>query len=347
MRKLRNMLISLFTIVTILCISIYPHEVKAETAEKPMSIKAILPDNQKDGVKGYFNLQVKPGEKQTIYTEITNNKNKDIIASLMSTDAYTQPTGGIFYDSNLDSPETSIIDNSFALSKNISMDKEIPIKANQTVKVPIDITIPNVNEGTYLGGILIGEKAEPEKQTDEKVEKDVAKFKVITKTVFALAVQLDLPEQVESDFSFGKAGFNSDGPSVFIEMVNNAALIQREISGEYKVSKKDGEELFTGKFDPILMAPKTKINFPMKWESSVLEQGKYTLSMTANVEGEEVLVEEDFNIDNDEVKKYAERTDQPIAQTQGGIPYWVAIVALVIVGLVVYWLARRGKNTTK
>ena len=342
MKRFRNSSFFLFMLMTVLGITISPPVTASEATELPMSIKAILPDNQKDGVSGYFNLQVNPEEKQTIYIEIQNNKSEDILVNLRPTNAYSQPTGGIFYDVDVDSPDTAILDEAFALSQNISMENEVVIKANETVEVPIEITVPNMNKGTIIGGVLIEEKVEVSEQASETLEKDTAQFKVITKTAFAIAIQLDLPEQAESAFSFGEAGFNPIGPNVYIEMLNDAPIIQRQIAGEYKVSDEEGQELFSGNFEPIIMAPKTKINFPMNWDSSALESGKYTLSITADVAGKEMLVEENFEINNDSVKEYSERANQPITQTQEGIPYWVVIVAVVIsVGLTLWFVKKR------
>lgn len=342
MKQYRICAIFLFMLMTVLGITISPQVTASESTELPMAIKAILPANQKDGVSGYFNLQVNPEEKQTIYIEIKNNKSEDIFVNLRPTNAYSQPTGGIFYDVDVDSLDTAILDEAFALSQNISMENEVVIKANETVEVPIKITVPNMNKGTIIGGVLIEEKVEVSEQTSETLEKDTAQFKVITKTAFAIAIQLDLPEQAESAFSFGEAGFNAVGPKVYIEMRNDAPIIQRQIAGEYNVSDEEGQELFSGNFEPIIMAPKTKINFPMNWDSSALESGKYTLSITADVAGKEMLVEENFEINNESVKEYSERANQPIVQTQTGIPYWVVIVAtLITVGLVLWFVKRR------
>lgn len=342
MKRFINSAFFLFLLTAVLCTTVSPQVAATEATKLPMSIKAILPANQKIGVNGYFNLQVKPAEKQTIYIEIKNNKSEDITVNLMPTNAYTQPSGGIFYDVDVESPETSLLDDSFALSQNISMDSEVSIKANQTVEVPIEVTVPVMSKGTIIGGVLIGEKTDASEQTSETVEKDTAQFKVITKTAFAIAIQLDLPGQAESAFSFGEAGFNAVGPNVFIEMRNDAPMIQRQISGVYKVSDKDGQELFSGKFEPIIMAPKTKINFPMQWDSSLLESGKYTLSITADVAGEEIFVEENFDINNAAIIAYGERANQPIVKTQTGILFWVVIVATFItVGLVLWFVKKR------
>lgn len=342
MKRFRNNAVFLFMLTAVLCTTVSTKATASEATEMPMSIKAILPDNQKDGISGYFNLQVNPEEKQTIYIEIKNNKSEDILVNLTPTNAYSQITGGIFYDVDIDSPDTAIVDPAFELSQNISMENEVVIKANETIEVPIEITVPNMNKGTIIGGVLIEEKVEVSEQASETLEKDTAQFKVITKTAFAIAIQLDLPEQADAAFSFGEAGFNAVGPNVYIEMLNDAPIIQRQISGEYKVSDENGQELFSGKFDPIIMAPKTKINFPMNWDSSVLESGKYTLSITADVAGEEMFLEENFDVNNAAITEYGERANQPIVQTQAGIPYWVAIVAVVVtVGLVLWFVKRR------
>jgi hypothetical protein len=59
---------------------------------------------QKDGVSGY--TICKPRGKQTIYIEIKNNKSEDIPVNLRPTMRII--TTGIFYDVDVESPETSI-----------------------------------------------------------------------------------------------------------------------------------------------------------------------------------------------------------------------------------------------
>lgn len=333
-------------LLTGLALTLSPQAVATEATEMAMSIKAILPENQKKGVSGYFNLQVNPEDKQTIYIEIKNNKNEDILVNVTPTNAYSQTTGGIFYDVSIDSPDTAIIDPAFALSRNISAENEVVVKANETIEVPIEITVPNMNKGTIIGGVLIEEMVAVSEQTSETLEKDTAQFKVITKTAYAIAIQLDFPEQGDAVFSFGKAGFNAVGPNLYIEMLNDAPIIQREISGAYKVTDENGQALFSGDFEPIIMAPKTKINFPINWDSATLEPGKYTLSITADVAGEEMLVEEDFEINNDSVQEYSERTNQSVVQNQGGMSYWVVIAAVMLaviasVGLTLWFVKRK------
>ena len=82
MKQYRIRAVFLFMLMTVLGITISPPVAASEATELPMSIKAILPANQKAGVNGYFDLQVNPDEKQTIYIEIKNNKSEDIVVNL-------------------------------------------------------------------------------------------------------------------------------------------------------------------------------------------------------------------------------------------------------------------------
>lgn len=334
-----------FVLFIILCAAAFSGVASAGATDQLMTVKPILPENQKAGVTGYFNLLVNSGDKQTIYIQITNNKKEDIVVIFAPANAYTRPEGGIFYDTEIDSPETILFDKFFALPNYISIDNEVIIKPNETVKVPIEVTVPDMKSGSILGGLLINEKTPASEDIKEETKKDEAKFKVITKTVFAVAIQLDLPNTPTPAFSFGKAGFNLDGPSIFIEMRNDAPMIQNQIYGEYKVTQKDGQELFAGKFEPIIMAPKTQMNFPMHWDSSILEPGKYTLYITANVAGKEIIAEENFDIKNATVKKYAEKENQPIAKTETRTFYFIIILGGFILGGFMFWLGKKKSRS--
>lgn len=325
----------------ILCTAAFPCVARAEDREQSMALKPILPGNQKVGVNGYFNLLVNSGDKQTIYMQITNNKKENVVVTLAPANAYTRPDGGIFYDTEIDSPETILLDKFFALSNYISVDKEVTIKPNETVNVPIEVTVPDMKSGSILGGVLISEKAPTSENVKEETKNDEANFKVLTKTVFAVAIQLDLPNMPTPAFSFGKVGFNPDGAKVFIEMRNDAPMIQREISGVYKVTNKGGEKLFEGKIVPTIMAPKTQINYPFPWNNPILEPGNYTLSITARVAGEEIIVDKTFKIEKKSVEKYSEKENQPIAKTQTGAPYFIVITVVFIFGGLMFWLGKR------
>lgn len=335
---------------TVLLMIAFPYVVHADNTVQSLVVKAIIPENQKAEVNGYFDLLVKSGEKQTVYVQITNNKEENIVVTLVPANAYTRPGGGIFYDTAINSPDITLLDQSFALSDHISVEKEVAIKGNQTVDVPIEITVPDMQNGSVLGGLMISEKAPANEAVKENTKSNEAKFKVLTKTVFSIAIQLDFPKEATPDLSFGKAGFHSDGAKVYIEIRNDAPMIQKEISGTYKVTGEDGKELFEGKIAPIIMAPKTQINYPVPWNAPTIESGNYTLSVLANVAGKKINVDRNFIIDENEVAKYSEKANQPTAKLQTvprNLLYWIiAAVVLICIGFI-FWFVKKKRNLTQ
>lgn len=340
-----------FAFLSVLFIIVYTTSftclASTKVAAQPITVKPILPSNQKTGVTGYFNLSVNSGDSQIIYMQITNHKMESVDVTLVSANAYTRPEGGIFYD-KVSSPETILLDSSFALSEYIFTDPSITISSNETIKVPIKITVPDIKSGTILGGILISETADTGKAANEDTKAGEAKFKLKTKTVYAVAIQLDLPNTPTSAFSFGKAGFTSSGAKIFIEMRNDAPMIQRDISGTYTVTKKGGEKLFGGKIVPMIMAPKTQINYSFPW-SGTLESGNYILSIAASVAGGDVTIDRSFTIEEKEIEEYSQKTNQLIVKTKSYTLYFIMISATIAFGALIYYIVRRKriKRTSK
>ena len=327
----------------------FPCVAHADTAVKPISVKAILPENQKAGVSGYYDLLVKSGEKQTIYVQITNPKKKSITVDLVPSNAYTRPEGGIFYNTATNSQKTILLDQSFALSSYISVENEVVIKGSQSVNVPIEVTAPNMQIGSIIGGIMISEKDTSNESATASSKSSGTNFKVLTKTVYSIAIQLDFPNESTTDFSFGKAGFSAEGATAYIEMQNKAPMIQRQISGTYKVTNEGGEKLFEGKIPSLIMAPKTQINYSVPWNYTTLESGNYTLSVSANVAGKKINVDRDFVIDENAVTKFADKTNQPIAKFKIKPIYLIYLaiaVAMIILIRIVIWLIKNKHYRT-
>lgn len=75
-------------------------------AEVPISVKAILPDNQIAKDAGYYDLKVKQGEKQELSFQLYNQGEKDATVNIEINPAYTGDGGSFVYtedDTNKDS----------------------------------------------------------------------------------------------------------------------------------------------------------------------------------------------------------------------------------------------------
>jgi hypothetical protein len=332
----------ILSVLLVLCLFYDYENVNAQQDKIPLIIEPIYPPNQNPDTKGYFDLSVNEVENQSISVRITNNKDEEITVRMKSANAFTNPTGGMMYEQQIDSLDTVILDDAVKMAEYIDIEDTVTVPPSSSIIVPIKLMIPNFDGQTLLGGVLFTTQGGESNQGGE-VEEGKANFIIKTEMVNAIAIQLNFPNTVEADFSYGKAGFNAKNASVFIEIINNAQKIQGEIKGTYKILDNKNNELFYGEYGPFKMAPKSKIRYPFNWGNEILEDGTFTLVINGTVGEEKVAVSKSFTIGNADVEEYVERTQTslPQAKIDNGVPTWLWIVGAVIFGFVMFLIGKR------
>ncbi|WP_078543023.1 DUF916 domain-containing protein [Litchfieldia alkalitelluris] len=317
---------------------------KAQETNLPLSIEPIYPKNHNPQIKGYFDLTVNPGDEQSLSVRITNKEDEEVTVSMKSANAYTNPSGGMMYEDEIDSPDTGLLNDAVRMAEYIKIEETVTVPPLSSVDVPIEFSVPGSDGQTLLGGILFTTQGDETEQQQE-VEEGTANFVLKTETVYAIAVQLNLPTTVTSNFFLGEAGFIPETAQVFIEMTNDAQKIQEEITGTYSVSDQEGNKLFNGEFGPFKMAPKSKIRYPFQWGHDTLEDGNYTLNIKGNIADRAFSISKVFTIKNKDVEEYVEKTQPnvPQANVNNGIPIWVWIISAVLFGIVMFVLGKRKK----
>ncbi|MFC3040747.1 WxL protein peptidoglycan domain-containing protein [Virgibacillus xinjiangensis] len=331
-----------FTLTTFcgILLLLWPMTTHADTVGSPIEIEPVPADNQNEEISGYFDLSVEPGQKQTIELKVTNNTEEGLILRGETVNAYTHPTGGMLYGMDIDSERALLLEDAVRLADYMEIDEEISVPPNSSVNVPVDITVPDVEAGTLLGAINL--TTEPTTQVEEAAEEDAANFVLNTETTYSVAVQLNLPEEASTDFSLGEVGIISNTAEVYMEMTNQAQMIQENIKGTYTVSDEAGNELFSGDIPTFKMAPKSGIQYVMPWEHESLEDGDYTLTISGTAGTEQFAATETFTIANDDVQAYAERNMPEVASpVNQGISIWVWILAAAAFGIGMLFVGRK------
>lgn len=306
-----------------------------------MEVQPVYPENQVEATKGYFDVNVQAGEELKLHLRLKNNDEEPITVRVQKANAYTSPDGGIYYKEEALSEDSKLLDDAVRLADYMETEETVTIPANETLDFPIQVNVPEVDGETLLGGIQVTQ-IEDKKEETETTVKDEASFTVNTETTYAVAIQLNTPKTSELNFSTGKAGFLPSTAQVFLEMANDAHLIQDAIEGTYQVLDSEGTELFNGKVGPFNMAPKSMIRHPFAWNHETLEDGTYTLVFNGRAGEKDVAVEESFTISSEEVEEYAEITNpSPIVDQEKGFPTWGWVVAIIISGTVLFLLGRR------
>nr|WP_309099194.1 DUF916 domain-containing protein [Fredinandcohnia onubensis] len=343
----KKIFILMLSLSSVFCITFNEVTVLSQESGTPLIVEPLYPDNQVKSVKGYFRLKVQPNQKQTVKVKLINNLNEEQKIMIKPANGFTNPVGGMLYSESLESDNSILLEDGIKLAPNLKVESEIILKPKETRVIAIDIIVPNIDRGTILGAVRFITEGKTNEEMVEANEGE-ANFVLKTETVYAIAVQLDLPIATNPNFSLGNAGFSPEGPSVIIEMTNDAQMIQENISGEYQIEDSEGNQLFEGKINPFKMAPKTQIRHPLPWNYETLEPGDYTLYAKINVNNNEVVTEEEISIGNKQVDEYVER-NQPIVpqgEAKEGIPIWVWIISgsIVLAGLM-FMLGRRKKTS--
>ena len=343
---MRNLAKKIFVLLVLSMIVLLFMIKSVEAEEKnnpsiPFSVTPILPDNQDKSVKGYFRLQVEPKEKQKIYVLIKNSSNKKVTLHAVSSNASTAPNGGIQYLEPNENDETLFLEKAYQLADNVTIKKEITLQPNEQQKVPVEVNVPNLKEGTALGGLLFYDTEEDNiDQVDSK--KEGAAFYIKNKFVFALAIQLDINKPVKPKFSFDKAGvrFIPSGIQLWFDMKNDSAAVLEGEKGHFDVYDSRNHVVFSDDINIFKMAPKTHIQYPVFWGSKEVKSGKYTIKMTAKVNGKTIKHETSFTVKRKEIKEYNKSSGfkTPMAVL---FPTW-AIVLMTLGGVLVIGLLGWG-----
>lgn len=329
--------------ISIVFIFLFSLPIFASAAEpvNSMGVEPIYPENQVEATKGYFDVDVQAGEELNLQLRLTNNEEEPIMVRVQKANAYTSPTGGIYYNAEADSDDSQLLEDGVRLADFMETEETVTIPANEVLDLPIQVNVPEVDAETLLGGIQVT-KIEDIKEGTKTTVQDEASFTINTETTYAVAIKLNTSTASELNFSTGEVGFLPSTAQVFLEMVNDAHLIQDEIEGTYQVLNSEGTELFNGEVGPFNMAPKSMIRHPFAWNHETLEDGDYTLVFNGRAGEKVVAVEERFTITSEEVQTYADVTNpSPVVDQEKGVPTWIWIAALILVGAVLFLLGRR------
>ena len=317
-------------------------------AEVPISVKAILPDNQIAKDAGYYDLKVKPGEKQELSFQLYNQGEKDATVNIEINPAYTGDGGSFVYTEDDTNKDSSL---KFPLSSIAASEQTVSIPAKGTAVTKVKLEIPEEPfEGLILGAIRVTSADTKEQETGESKQG----FNISNNFAYSVAIQLresdDLPKselKIKKVFASQVAGRNT----VKINLQNPTATIIDNVSYEASVSKKgDSTPLHETKVKGYRVAPNTNYNIPISWENQPFAAGTYTAEVKAKSEdtGQEWTFDQEFVIS---AKEARELNEQAVDLEKDYLLYVIigaaAFVLLVIILIIVLVILSKKKKKRK
>ncbi|GAA0502547.1 hypothetical protein GCM10008986_32690 [Salinibacillus aidingensis] len=323
---------------------IFPIVAQADSA--PITVEPILPDQQKQGVKGYYHLELNEGRRVQLQVQVSNQTDQPVTVLLTPLNAYSNPakSTGIQYNEQ-DTERHQLLNKSLSMKKHLQQ-KEVDMKANETKSVPFTVDLSGVHEGQWLGAIQVStiDQADNTQTMTENETNVVIKHQF----TYTIPIEIDFNQVPETDFSFGDVRFDypAGGTELLIEMQNPTTGIVRDISVTYRLEAASGEVLLDGGMESFGLVPNTSAAVPIKWDRSPLGPGEYTLFLEAVYDGKKITDEKELVINRKESEKMEESIDADEEETNTfSIPMWVIIVlglllAVIFVFLGV-WIGRR------
>ncbi|KPN12694.1 cell wall anchor protein [Bacillus australimaris] len=331
--KIVCMIVFLFTIIDVSQMK----QVKA--SELNFSVTTVIPRNQIDQSKSYFDLKVKPSQKQTLQILLRNDTNRQIVIEPQVHTATTNVNGVVEYGKTEEKKDSTL---KYKMENLIKTNKDVTIPAKGKKILSLHLTAPEKRfDGWLAGGITLQEK-----EKEPKENKKEASLSIENKYSYVVAILLS----GNSTKIIPKLQLNKIEPSqlnarnvIQAEIQNVKPMYVNKMSVKAKIMEKGSREvLYQADKKDMQMAPNSHFRFPVPLNGQKLQAGTYTLDMTAQSMNKTWHWTKDFTIDA-EIAKELNQKDVTI-ETDYTWMYVVLGIGLIMIALGILLLFIRKKR---
>lgn len=327
------------------------------------SVNAVIPENQVDKTKTYFDLKLAQGEKQTLTVELRNDTAKEVIVETIINSATTNLNGVVEYGKNDIKPDESLKHNLKDLAKTAD-EVTIPAKSEKVVK--IDVTMPNeAFDGVIAGGITFKEKSSEKEST----KSDSNGLAINNEYSYVIAMLLRQNEKALAP-NLALTGVSANQVNarnvINVGLQNPISTYLNQLVVKADIYKKGSNEpVYSKEQAGMQMAPNSNFEFPVSLEGKKMEAGDYVVKVSAYgvksdsgthtvklANGETAKYEhfwefeDEFSIAADEARAF-NRTDVSVEDNSLWLYLIIGIVLLFLVIILLIILYFRKKNKDK
>jgi len=300
-------------------------------AAMDFSVRAVLPENQRNNGNTFFDLLVEPGQMQELVVEVRNSSSSEIVVLVETITATTSRSGQINYTSRGTPDETM----KYSFEDMVDLrENYFTIPGNSSIQVPIGITVPDEPfDGAILGSIRVLREATQE-------EKDAAGA-IVNQYAHVTAVRLvqdENAEDIPAGFALGAidAELINYRASIVAEIRNTQPRIIKGASATASIYPMGSSEaIFNHGLETLDFAPNSV--FPYSFvdrEGYGIEAGDYTAVINIEYGGENWRFEQNFTIvpevaaavNNGAVNQTGQQ--RPAAANETGVfgaPMWLVV----------------------
>lgn len=317
----------------------FPLVTEAETeSEVGFHIKAIIPENQADKKLTYFDLQLEPGQKQTIKFLVENTSNEESTYQVAVNQAYTNDQGFIDYTQPIDEPD---IPDEFQIDNIAKVPESITLAGGKSQEVSVDLTMPEKEfDGQILAAIHVMKVGQAEQEGQIVNNYGYVLGLKLTNNTNEVQRKVELAG-VEPAISFGKTSVVATLKNPTMDAIGHLKYVA-------EVKDATGEVIKEVSYDKEMqMAPLSTYRFAIDWDNERLEAGDYSLHLIiSDAKDNEWVFDRKFTISESDAKEVNKVAISEV--NQQSIPTWVYVVVGVLLGviilLIIYFLFIRKKK---
>ncbi|WP_081316094.1 DUF916 and DUF3324 domain-containing protein [Brochothrix thermosphacta] len=332
--------VTIFLITFIFFLSLMPTTF-SKASELNFSVNAVIPDNQIDKEKSYFDLKVTPGEKQKLIVKLRNTTDKEIVINPHIQSAKTNKNGVIDYTPNKIKKDDTL---KIAMEDVAKVPEEVTVPPQSEKDLTIEVTVPKDKfDGVILGGIYLKEDTSKNKEEDK--ENDVA-----IKNEYSYVVALQMRQndnKVKPMLHMNEVNPETQNARnvIVANIQNSEPMIISKLKIDATVNKKGSKDnLAILKKENLQVAPNSNFNIAVPLEGEKLEAGTYILNMKAESAGKEWQFKKEFSISADKATTMNEKDVTLEKETPTMLYIFLGVAFLIVIAVVIYFIIRRNKR---
>lgn len=305
------------------------------------AVTPIYPANQTDPNLGYYDLKVKPGQKQTVSIAVQNSGSKAAQVDVTPTTATTNDSGLMNYQPS-DAKKDSTL--KYAFSDLMSGSQRVTIPANGSQTVTFTLQAPKATfAGKISGGFYVSEVA------DDSVTKSLSgKGATLTNRyayVVGVVLRQDGQPTVKPSLRLQtvKPGLVNAHTAIIANLQNTRAESLGEMDVKAEIRKVgQSKVLYQNHQQGLQMAPNSNFNYGINLKNKPLKAGRYQLKMTIKGNKGSWVLTKEFTITRQQANKYNDKAVE-LPKTNWW-PYIIIGLLAVIILFLIWLLWKRRKN---
>lgn len=300
-------------------------------------IEPHLPANQKNSNSGFYDLVMEPEMIQTLYLDIVNKGDVEMIASI----DFRNATTGLNAEKNFESkvkPDESLL---FSLQDNIELsDTTLVIEPYSKKTISIVVKAPEKNiDGVFLGGINV--------TADKQVDKDrpTNSIDIKNRISYLVALQVSMNDVIiEPNLNYLESSSELIDltPQFVSYLQNDKALIMNDITVHGSITNKEGKTVAEINKNSGGIYPNSQFKVAYKLKEEKIKAGEYNLKLRITSKDDYWEWNDTIIVDADTAK---DLNDNALKVKKSNVFFYsLLLIILILIALIIILVKKLRDN---